>query len=201
MENFCWLLIKDILTFLLTAIGLYIAYSGLLTWKKQMKGTKEFETAYNLNYSVLKLREALKQVRHPAIWPSESVKAVKFAREKYPDKSDSELDEDAHGYVYEMRWEQISKASTEMESHLLAAEVLWGKDILNLTKPLYEKISELNLSLKRTFQHFTEKSVEDYTKRDEVIYGGLNDEESNPFSQEVNLTIRNIAEYLKIKMS
>lgn len=200
MEDSFWLLIKDILTFLFTAIGLYIAYSGLLTWKKQMRGTKDFETAYNLNYSILKLREALKHVRHPAIWPSESAKAVKFAREKYPDKSDSELEKDTHGYVYEMRWEQISKASTEMESHLLAAEVLWGKDILDFTKPLYEKISKLNISLKKTFQHIPEKSVEDYTKRDEVIYGGLNDEEDNQFSREINSSIRAIEEYLKTKM-
>ena len=201
MEHFCWLLIKDVLTFILTIFGLYIAGSGLLTWKKQMKGTKEFETAYNLNYSILKLREALKQVRHPAIWPSESAKAIKFAREKYPEKSDSELEKDAHAYVYEMRWEQISKASTEMESHLLAAEVLWGEELLDLTKPLYKKISELNTSLKKTFQHIPEKSVEDYTKRDEVIYGGLEDEENNGFSKELNFVIRTIEEYLKTKIT
>lgn len=201
MENFCWLLIKDTLTFIFTVIGLYIAGSGLVTWKKQIKGTKKFETAYHLNYAVLKLREAIKQVRHPAIWPSESAKAMQFAREKYPDKSDSELDKDTHGYVYEMRWEQISEASTEMESHLLAAEILWGKEILNLIKPLYKKISELNISLKKTFQHFPEKNLEDYTKRDEIIYGGLNDDETNPFSLELNSLIREIEDYLKTKLS
>jgi hypothetical protein len=201
MENFCWLLIKDTLTFILTIIGLYIAGSGLVTWKKQIKWTKDFETAYNLNYAVLKLREAIKQVRHPAIWPSESAKAIQFAREKYPNKLDSELDKDTHGYVYEMRWEQISEASTEMESHLLAAEILWGTDILDLIKPLNAKIAELHISLKKTFQHLPEKSVEDYTKRDEIVYGGLSDEESNPFSQEVSSVIREIEDYLKTKLS
>jgi hypothetical protein len=201
MENSCWLLIKDVLTLILTIFGLYIAWSGLLTWKKQMKGTKEFETAYNLNYSILKLREAVNHVRHPAIWPSESAKAIKFAREKYPDKSDSELEKDTHGYVYEMRWEQISKASTEMESHLLAAEVLWGKDVLDLTKPLDKKISELNISLKKTFRHIPEKSTEDYTKREEVIYGGLDSEEDNHYNKELNLVISKIEEYIKKKIS
>ncbi|MFM2381562.1 MAG: hypothetical protein RLZZ76_329 [Candidatus Parcubacteria bacterium] len=166
-----------------------------------MKGTKEFETAYNLNYSILKLREAVNHVRHPAIWPSESAKAIKFAREKYPDKSDSELEKDTHGYVYEMRWEQISKASTEMESHLLAAEVLWGKDVLDLTKPLDKKISELNISLKKTFRHIPEKSTEDYTKREEVIYGGLDSEEDNHYNKELNLVISKIEEYIKKKIS
>ena len=200
MENSCWLLIKDIVAFLFTAVGLYIAFEGLLTWKKQMKGTKYFEVAYNLNYSVLKLREAIKQVRHPAIWPSESVRAVKFAREKYPDKSNSELEKDSHGYVYEMRWEQISNSSIEMESHLLAAEVLWGKEVLELVKPLNQKISELNVSLKKTFQHVPEKNSQDYARRDQIIYGGLDDED-NIFNQELKVIISNIEKYLKEKMS
>ena len=200
MENTHWLLAKDIFGLLFTLVGLYIAGSGLKTWKKQIKGTKEFETAYNLNYAVLKLRDAIKKVRHAAIWPSESSRAIQFARVKYPDKSDKELEKDAESYVYEMRWQQISEATTEMESHLLAAEVLWGKDILNLVKPLYDKISELNISLRKKFQDLAEDSDENYEKLDEVIYGGLVDEDDNGFSQSLNVVIDNIEDFLKKKL-
>ena len=64
--------IKGLITTGLTIWGLVIAMRGLATWRKQIKGTKEFDVAYNLNYSVLKLRDAIKHVRNPAIWPSEN---------------------------------------------------------------------------------------------------------------------------------
>ena len=73
-----------------------------------------------------------------------------------------------------MRWEEITKASTEMESHLLAAEVLWGKDIFALIKPLNLKITELNIALRQNFQpELRTKSVMDIhdTIYDKGIWG------------------------------
>lgn len=55
----CYVLIKDIVTLALTGFGLWIAYKGLQTWKKQVRGIKEFEVGYNLNYSILKLKQAI----------------------------------------------------------------------------------------------------------------------------------------------
>jgi hypothetical protein len=107
MESFtnysCYLLIKDTLTFLLTTAGLIIAGLGLATWKKQIKGSKEFETAYNLHYAILRLRDAIKHVRNPGIWPSESNEALKYAKTKYPSISEVDLEKKSHAYVYEMR--------------------------------------------------------------------------------------------------
>src|ERR1035437_9099217 len=144
--------IRDVITYALTFWGLIIATKGLVTWRKQIKGTKEFETAYNLNYSVLKLRDAIKHVRNPAIWPSESYKAIQYYKAKYSDKPIEDVEKNSQGYVYEMRWEEIVSAFTEIESHLLAAEVLWGIEILSLIKPLNKKINELNIGLKQYFQ-------------------------------------------------
>ena len=136
----CYLLTKDVLTALFTLAGLIIAGLGLATWKKQIKGSKEFETSHNLHFAMLKLREAIKHVRNPAIWPSESQRAVKFIKDKNPEKSDDELKKNEHSYVYEMRWQKITDAYTEAESHLLAAEALWGHEIVDLTKPLNKKV-------------------------------------------------------------
>ena len=46
---------------------------------------------------------------------------------------------------------KIREASIKVDSHLLAVEVLWGKEILNLIKPLKKKISQLNIALKQKF--------------------------------------------------
>jgi hypothetical protein len=199
MENFinqsCYLFTKDIITFLLTTAGLVIASTGLATWKKQVKGTKEFETAYSLRYSILKLRNAVKHVRNPAIWPSESYEALQYSKTKYPSKSNEDIEKNSHAYVYEMRWEEITEASTEMESHLLAVEVLWGSEILNLIKPLNIKITELSIYLKQYFQ--PEFRTKDYKDIHDIIYDKGDENKPDSFSDEINGYIKNIEDYLK----
>jgi hypothetical protein len=192
-----YLFTKDLITFVFTATGLIIAGMGLAAWKKQIKGIKEFEAGYDLHYSLLKLRDAIKHVRNPAIFPSESHKAIQYSKAKYPDKSDEELSKDTQSYVYEMRWEEITEAFTEMESHLLAAEVLWGSEILKLIVPLNTKIIELNIALKQNFQ--PELRTKDVTEIHEVIYymGNWNENDGDTFSKEVSDFIKTITDYIK----
>lgn len=201
MTNQTYLLIKDIATFALTATGLIIAGMGLATWKKQIKGSKQFETAYNLHYSVLKLREAIKHVRNPAIFPSETQRAVQYSKNKYPDKSPEDIESKANIYVYEMRWEEISKTSTEVESHLLSAEVLWGPEVLKLIKPINNKITELNINLGQYFNK--DLRTKDYMEIHDVIY-----DQSNPitgiedkFTEDISIAVKGITDYVKSKIS
>lgn len=194
MTHPIYLFIKDALTFIFTLAGLVVAGLGLATWKKQIKGTKEFETAYNLNYSVLKLRDAIKHVRHPAIVPSENYQAEQYSKTKYPDKLPEDTTENSHVYVYEMRWDEITKASTEMESHLIAAEVLWSSEISNLIKPLNEKITELNINLLQYFQ--PKLRTKDYMEIYSIVYGFEGDEK-DVFAQKVKQAVQAISDYLK----
>lgn len=194
-----YLFVKDIITFIFTVIGLVIAGLGLATWKKQIKGSKEFDTAYNLHYSILKLREAIKHVRNPMIWPSESRRAVEFSKNKYPDKSAEEIEKNSHSFVYEMRWEKIIAVSTEMESHLLAAEVIWGSEILTLIKPLNQKIVELNIDLQQYFQ--PDLRTKDLAKIREIVYDGSSPVEKDNFSKKVDEIIDEITNYIKGKIS
>jgi hypothetical protein len=197
--NQVWYLItKDVLTALFTLGGLFIAGFGLATWKKQIKGSKAFETAHNLHFAMLKLREAIKHVRNPAIWPSESQKAVKFIKEKYPEKSDEEAKKDEHSAVYEMRWQKITDAYTEAGSHLLAAEALWGSEIMDLTKPLNKKVKELNINLNQLFA--PEMRTKDMMVIHDVVYDKSSEVEQDAFSLEVSKSIEAIADFLKGKI-
>lgn len=192
--------IKDVVTFIFTLSGLIIAGMGLATWKKQIKGTKEFETAYNLHYSVLKLRDSIKHVRNRAIWPSESNKALQYAKINLPDGTTIEDKQKSQAYVYEMRWEKIIAASTDIESYLLAAEVLWGSEISHLIKPLNIKISELNIALGQYFNPTLR--TKEYMEIHDLIYNkGDGDKNEDVFSKEVNMTIKPIIDYLKQKIS
>lgn len=193
ITNQSWYLItKDVLTIFFTVAGLIIAGMGLWTWKKQIKGTKNFETAYNVYYSVLKLRDAIKSVRNPAIWLPEMDKALQYSKDKYKNKTLEEIEKNVHPYVYEMRWEEIIRALTEMESHLLSAEVLWGPDLLKLVRPLNAKVSELNISLKQNFQ--SEIRTKNFDKIHEAIYD-IGDQDK--FSASINQAIKEIEVFLK----
>jgi hypothetical protein len=193
-----YLITKDVLTVLFTLTGLVIAGLGLATWKKQIKGSKEFEASHNLHFAMLKLREAIKHVRNPAIWPSESQRAVKFIKEKNPEKSDDELKKNEHAYVYEMRWQKITDAYTEAESHLLAAEALWGHEIMDLTKPLNKKVRELNINLNQNFA--PEMRTKDLMAIHDVIYDKSSETEQDAFSAEVSKNIDAVADYLREKI-
>ncbi len=199
IHQLCYLPIKDIITFLFTLAGLVIAGMGLATWKKQIHGVKEFETAYNLHYSVLKLRDAIKHVRNPAIWPSESIKALSHLKEKYPERSVEDIDKNSNAHVYEIRWEEIVTASTEMESHLLAAEVLWGPDILNIVKPLNKEITGLNICLKQYFQ--PDLRTKDLKEIRNVIYDMSGENEDDEFTKGISLKVQVITDYIKSKIS
>ncbi len=202
MENPTYLIIKDIFTFIFAAAGLIIAGMGLATWKKQIKGTKEFNIAYNLHYSILKLRNAIKHVRDPFILPSEFYKATQYSKTKYPDKTEEEIKKDLNAYTYEMRWEEIRDADIEMESHLLAAEVLWGPNISNLIEPLHKKVIELNIALKQNFQppEFRTKKIMEIH---DIIYDkGYGDENNDDaFNKDVKQAIQEITDYIKTKIS
>ena len=193
-----YLITKDVLTAIFTLSGLVIAGFGLATWKKQIKGSKEFETSHNLHFAMLKLREAIKHVRNPAIWPSESQRAVKFIKDKNPEKSDEELKKNENAYVYEMRWQKITDAYTEAESYLLAAEALWGHEIVNLTKPLNKKVQELNINLNQNFA--PEMRTKDLMSIHDVIYDKSSETEQDTFSAEVSKSIDAIADYLREKI-
>jgi hypothetical protein len=193
-----YLITKDILTALFTLAGLIIAGLGLATWKKQIKGSKEFEAVHNLHFSMLKLREAIKHVRNPAIWPSESQRAVKFIKERNPEKSDEELKKNENAYVYEMRWQKITDAYTEAESYLLTAEALWGHEIMDLTKPLNKKVRELNINLNQNFA--PEMRTKDLMAIHDVIYDKSSETEQDAFSAEVSKNVDAIADYLRKKI-
>lgn len=191
-----YLLVKDILTGGFTLAGLVIAGRGLAAWKKQTKGVKEIDAVYNLNFSILKLRDAIKHVRNPAIWPSETQRAVKFLKEKYSEKPEKEVD--ANIAVYEMRWQKITDAYTEAESHLLAAEVLWGPEILNLMKPLDKKVTELNINLKQLFD--PEMRTKNPADIRNVVYNQSNGDCEDDFAKDISKAIKTIADYLKDKI-
>lgn len=190
-----YIFLKDITTLILTTAGIIIASSGLSTWKKQIKGGKEFEIGYNLNYAVLKMRGAIKDVRNPFVWNNETEDAEKNYREKYPESSNEDQKKNASSYVYVLRWKKISEASTEMESHLLGAEILWGKEVLTKIKPINNCIKKLNMSIYRHFKPELRSKLDD----EDIIFNTGTEENPDKFSIDVDKAVEEIHNYIESK--
>lgn len=186
---------SDAITAISTFIIAIVAVYGIIGWKKQMKGVKEYEIAYNLHYSILKLRNAISHVRSISIWPSESYKAIKYAQTKYPDQKPEDIEKNYQPYVYEMRWEKITNVLTEVESYLLGAEVLWGNEILDLMEPLNIKITELKIALLEKVNPTL--ATRDLKQLSKIIYESGKDD---TFNEDIKLAIQNIVEYINSKL-
>ncbi len=122
----------DIVNKLLTgvaAIGaLYVAWSGLHTWKRQLRGQAEYDVARRVLRAVLRLRDEFAVVRSPVISGGEFVAAFKGAGLEPPEPVEL-VGVKGQELVYERRWKRLIEASTELEAEVLEAEVLWGQAI------------------------------------------------------------------------
>lgn len=194
-----YIFIKDFFTVILTGYGMYLASRGLSTWREQMRGTKEFDASYNLNYSILKLRNAIKHVRNPAIWNTEFSRALEYAKKKYPERIDDiQIEKDSTKYVYEMRWDKIIDAYTEIESHQLAAEVLWGTEITKKMKLLNDQVNKLKIAIEQYL--YPELRTKNLDTIDNIIYNSGSDIEDDNFGKEINKSIEEITDFIKDKL-
>lgn len=83
-----------------------IAYLGLTTWRKELKGKSEYAKAKKVLKAVYKVRRAFRHVRHPAIFQYE-----------YPEEMmdtwghlAKEHDYEGTAHVYENRWKFLAEA-------------------------------------------------------------------------------------------
>src|SRR5271154_4428182 len=109
---FSWDNMQQILLTAAPIVALLIAWSGLNTWKRQLKGTHDFELSRRLLLTLYKCRDALKSARNPLLQPGESDK----------DRNDWEAS------AYENRWKAVSEAMSELRAATLESEASWGED-------------------------------------------------------------------------
>jgi hypothetical protein len=105
-----WSVIQQILLTATTIVALIIAWFGLHTWRRQLKGSYDFELSRRLLLSVYKCRDALQSARNPFVQPSESDR----------DRDDWEVS------AYENRWKAVAEPMSELRSSVLESEVSWG---------------------------------------------------------------------------
>ena len=197
-------LIKDALSIVSGIILTTIAFLGLQTWKKQLKGNTEYNLARRFLRSVYKIRNAIDYIRNPFITSGETASAIQESNIVI-DKSDSDNRATSQNAVYQQRWNRIQDALSEFNVELFEAEVLWGKEIREVVIPLGICISDLRLEIQRMLsrlhREFQEEIDEDEDRRrNEIIYsfeGLMSEETENQFSKEIIKSIHVIEDYIR----
>lgn len=198
-------IITAIISTIGTGGGLWIAYQGLSTWKKQLKGNTEYELSRRIIVSLLKHKNAINGVRFPAM----------FSNEMPEPPSDDPIYNDyskrnfyGKAQAYQSRWEKVQNASTELRADLMEAEAIWDEGFVNLFKKIFELEHELFMAVRNHLDASNPSSSmesrqamqEIIRKKRDILYDLLADD-GDDFKNELNAEITKIKEYLKPKLS
>ena len=198
-------LLKDLVLSGAAITGAVVAVKGLGTWQRQLKGQSEYELSRRILVSVFKYRDAINGVRHPAMWAYEmpsppEEEAAKMSREQIRFYGTSK--------AYQARWDKVQAERTTLYADLLEAEAIWGTELKELFKGVFDLEHELFTRIRHYVELINpdtgEASKEAIRNIDEkardIMYDNLS-EEPDEYKRDLISAIEKIEKYLKPKLS
>jgi hypothetical protein len=178
-------LILDILTTLATFVAVAVAIWGLSSWRKELRGTSQYQVANRVKLAVLKIEMAIAAARSIAMFGSGN-------------ESPQDISEHQHA-EYARRWEQVSDAYAELRLANLEAKVYLDPKIQPGIEALMEKVGVLKLEISHYLSELRGRSLyPDLETRDRslrIVFGtGKSDDE---FGREVNELVSRVFEQMR----
>ncbi len=186
---------KDIITFILSAVGLMIAYSGLQTWKDQLRGTTRYQLAKDILIKTYKLRDEFIYTRDPLITSAEmsNIENLKNLDPK----------EDLSFWAYRKRLMKLNDIKSELEISKLEADAIFGKHLTIEIKELINKVGEMNIEFNsfweiKNYKNPSDEELAIQKKSKQILYGMQSDDE---FGNKIKILINGVEskfrQYLK----
>ena len=133
-------LAKDVVTISAAFFAAYVAWQGLSTWHRQLKGGADFDVARRVLTAAYRIREGIKGVRAPFIPVEEMISGMKeaglteeqIAAEKDMNKMSL--------FAYQSRLNRISKVVTDLDVATIEAEVIWGNEMRDAANELLSAV-------------------------------------------------------------
>lgn len=195
-------IVKDIVVGSAALFGAWVAWRGLGTWNRQLKGSVEYELTRRLLRATYRWREAIKAVRRPMVWAEEMP-----APSDEESKAMSAADIQHYGYAkaYQLRWAKVIEARDELQTELLEAEVLWGKPAIDLYRAAFELQQELYVYIytrleienPKTRPSLSEAKEKLLKNRRAVMHDFSAPGEEDDFSRDVSVAIASIETFLQ----
>jgi hypothetical protein len=121
-------IIKDIVTIIGAFFAAFIAWQGLSTWRRQLRGNSRYELARRLLLSAYKLRDAVQEMRSPGMHGAEMSNAMKEIGWSMDGLDDAKRISVGMQAVYGVRWRKVQEAKRELHVNSLEGKVLWGEE-------------------------------------------------------------------------
>lgn len=174
--------LTDIITAIAAVGGLIIASIGLGTWKKQLRGTAEYELAKRLMLEVYQLRDALRSVRNPFLSVAEG--------------NEEDTEDTWEITAYGKRWELVREVLTRFQVTSLEAEVVWDDITKQPNTEMHKLIREMNATLSAFVRQKNNKSFSEdfYKMHDDTLYDKGDDDKYN---NALNKAVKNYEAVLK----
>ena len=193
--------VKDLIVALAAVVGAAIAWRGLQTWKRQLKGGVEYDLARRLMRCTYLYRDALIALRHPAMFgwempsPPDDVRA---------EMSHDEIRHFGTARAYQSRWEKVTAARTALDTELIEAEVLWGDGVKGVYESMFALQHELFgvvlMYLRATDPkenaHTKESLLDALAKKRDIMYD-LSGVQPDEFSKDLSSAVGKVEEFVK----
>ena len=188
-----WALLKDIVTVVATIGALVIGFFGLNTWRRQHRGTSEYEIAKNAVIHSYKFQMALQSVRNPMIHLSQAEV-----------EGGKRLEEEQR--IYQERLDLLIPFRSELQTIGLEAKVIWGDEARDCFDLLHQAAAELNAAI---WMHFwlkgafagpgaiVDNNPDRVIENNKIVYF-LSEEDE--FSVKIQSAIKCIEEYYQPKV-
>jgi hypothetical protein len=198
-------LLKDFVLSGAAITGAFVAVKGLGTWQRQLKGQFEYKLSRRILVTLFKYRDAINGVRNPVMlvyeMPSPSEDEVsKMSREQIRFYGTSE--------AYQARWDKVQAERTSLYADLLEAEAIWGDELKQLFKKVFDLEHELFTRVRRyielinpdTSEASKKAIMEINNKTRDIMYDDLG-EEPDEYKKDLIAAIEQIEKYIKPKLS
>ncbi|PKG80221.1 hypothetical protein CXF80_19025 [Shewanella sp. Actino-trap-3] len=161
-----WLpMVKDIVVACSAFGAACIAYKGLGTWQKELKGKSEYQLAKDVLRCVYEVREGFKHVRNPVIftyeYPEDMITNSGHLKKEFKHKGTA--------HVYQERFKKLDLAFIKLEEKNLEALVEWGSEHQNKISELRERRAELLVSIQDMLRRYEDPEQDDWKTKEERI--------------------------------
>ena len=166
-------------TLVVGAIGVWVAFQGLQTWKRQLYGGARFDAARKLQESAVRLRREIAAFRYPV--------------QTYVAKPD-ETEEQARRRTAIGRFNRVSRRLTQCEVAAIPLQVLLGHGVVDAVDGLRRIIVELRIELDYQFDDEAKLlSPEDLHHMRAILFETPSNQ-SKAFTEQINLAFRTVDE-------
>lgn len=189
---------RDTAVTLAAISGGIVAWLGLQTWRRQLKGQTEYALAKRMLVSAYKIRGQVRDVRNASIDLGEMTHAMKEAGIAHEGLTMDDFTSKGTDAAYRARMRSLVGSWQELSADLLEGSAIWEDSPKAHFAALEQCLRTLNVNmilfLRRRPDNLPTPRV---LKLEEVIYDQGTEDAPDEFGSKLNEAVRTIEVYLK----